>query len=119
MTARFTTPFATCLFAFALLVLSACGGGGGGEGETVAVDSGTYTGTINEVVPAENEIYVGLSDTTGTLELYFTDSTQVTGPGGAAVPFDSLAQGQSVDVTVERVGQSLNPLTVQINQQTQ
>ena len=98
-------------------MLSACGGGG--EEETIAVDSGTYTGTIREVVPEETEIYVNLSDTTGTLELYFTDSTQVTGQGGSSVPFDSLAQGQSVDVTVERVGQRMNPLSVQINQQAQ
>lgn len=101
---------AACLLALAFL-LTACGGG---EGETVAVESGTYTGTIGEVVPEESEIYVEVPDA-GTLELYFTDSTQVTGQGGSAVPFDSLAQGQSVDVTVERVGQRLNPISVRIN----
>ena len=115
--ARSTASFASCcLLAFALLLLSACGGDG--EGETVAVDSGTYTGTIGEVNPDESEIYVEVPNT-GTLELYFTDSTQVTGRSGSPVPFDSLAQGQSVEVTVEKVGQRLNPLSVKINEQAQ
>ena len=111
MSSRFSATVTTGLLAFALLLLSACGGGGK---ETVAVESGTYTGTINEVVPEESEIYVNLSDTTGTLELYFTDSTQVT-QGGTTVPFDSLAQGQSVEVTVEKIGQRMNPISVRIN----
>ena len=111
MLSRFTTPATSCLLALAFLLLSACGGGG--EGETVAVESGTYTGTINEVVPEEQEIYVNVPNT-GTLELYFTDSTQVT-QGGTTVPFDSLSQGQSVDVTVEKIGQRMNPISVQIN----
>ena len=112
---RLASSLASCLLALALLLLSACGGG---EGETVAVDSGTYTGTIGEVNPDESEIYVEVPNT-GTLELYFTDSTQVTGQSGSSVPFDSLAQGQSVDVTVEKIGQRLNPLSVKINQQSQ
>ena len=78
----------------------------------MAVESGTYQGTINEVNADEREIYVGVPDT-GTLELYFTDSTQVMQSGSAA-SFDALAQGQSVEVTVEKRGQSLNPISVRI-----
>ena len=106
--------FTVFLLALTLVGLSACGG----DSETVAVESGTYTGTIGEVNAEESEIYVDVPDT-GTLELYFTDSTQVTGQNGQPTSFGSLAQGQSVDVTVERVGQRLNPLSVRINQQAQ
>lgn len=85
--------------------------GCGGE-ETTVVDSGTYEGTISEVNPEEEEIYVDVPDT-GTLELYFTDSTRVFRDTVEA-SFEDLETGQDVSVEVERVGQRLDPVTVTI-----
>jgi hypothetical protein len=89
------------------LLLAGCGGE-----ETTAVESGTYEGTIAEVNAEEREIYVDVADT-GTLELYFTDSTRVL-RDTVRSSFDSLRVDQKVAVEVERVGQRLDPLTVRI-----
>lgn len=88
--------------------LVACGGGG--ESHSV-VESGTYKGTIKQVKPEENEIYVKHKDK--ELELYFTDSTQLM-QNGKSVPFDKLKADQKVSVKVEKVGKRLNPLKVKI-----
>ena len=101
----------------ALLLLSACGGGEEEESANLPGD-GTYSGTITAVNAAEREIYVEFPGAR-VFGLYFTDSTEVTGLGGATVPFDSLAREQSVEVTIEREGEDLNPLAVTINQQAQ
>lgn len=85
--------------------------GCGGE-DTTVVDSGTYEGTISEVNPEETEIYVDVPDT-GTLELYFTDTTRVLRDTMEA-SFEDLETGQEVAVEVERVGQRLDPITVTI-----
>lgn len=85
--------------------------GCGGE-ETTVVDSGTYEGTISEVNPEETEIYVDVPNT-GTLELYFTDSTRVLRDTTEA-SFEDLETGQDVSVEVEREGQRLDPVTVTI-----
>lgn len=90
-----------------LFVLTACGGHKGD-----VVESGTYTGTITEVNPAESEIYVKTADNK-TLELYFTDATNLT-QNGTAVAFSALQTGQTVEVTVEKKGQKLDPLRVDI-----
>ncbi len=90
-----------------LFVLAACSGN---KNETV--ESGTYTGTITEVNPGEREIYVKTADNK-TLELYFTDATNLT-QNGTAVEFSALQEGQTVQVTVEKVGQKLDPLSVDI-----
>lgn len=76
------------------------------------VDSGTYDGTISEVNAEEREIYVDVPET-GTLELYFTDSTQVF-RDTTQLTFDALETDQSVSVEVEKVGQRLDPVTVRI-----
>ena len=76
------------------------------------VDSGTYDGTISEVNAEEREIYVDVPET-GTLELYFTDSTQVF-RDTTELTFDALETDQSVSVEVEKVGQRLDPVTVRI-----
>lgn len=102
---RFLTLATVLLLGAGLLV------GCGGE-ETSVVDSGTYEGSISEVNAEEDEIYVDVPDT-GTLELYFTDSTRVM-KADSSVSFDSLATGQMVSVEVEKVGQRLDPLTVTI-----
>lgn len=93
--------------ALVLMLLTACGGE-----STEVVDSGTYEGTIQEVNAAESEIYVQTSDDE-TLELYFIEETELV-KDTTAVPFDSLANGQEVRVDVEKVGQRLDPLRVEI-----
>ncbi|WP_372635517.1 hypothetical protein [Fodinibius sp.] len=90
-----------------MLLLVACGGE-----STDVVESGTYEGTIQEVNAGESEIYVQTEDDK-TLELYFIESTELV-KGGAEVPFDSLVTGQEVRVEVEKVGQRLDPLRVEI-----
>lgn len=90
-----------------LFVFVACGGE-----STDVVESGTYEGTIQEVNPDESEIYVQTPEEE-TLELYFIEETQLT-QNGQEVPFDSLEAGQQVRVKVEKVGQRLDPLSVEI-----
>jgi hypothetical protein len=76
------------------------------------VDSGTYEGTITEVNAEEEEIYVAL-DNDPTIELYFKEDT-VLKQGDSEVPFSALQKDQKVRVTVERVGNRLDPKTVEI-----
>lgn len=47
------TYLLTFLLPLLILFVTACGGG-----DTDVVESGTYTGTVDNVVPAETEIYV-------------------------------------------------------------
>ena len=94
--------------AFAIFGLYSCGG----EAETDVVESGTYEATIDKVVPEEEEIYVVTPDEK-RLELYFTETTELT-RGGEPVEFSELQQGQNVEVTVEKVGNRLDPVSVVI-----
>ncbi len=94
-------------FAIVLMLVVACGGE-----STDTVDSGTYEGTVQEVNAEESEIYVNISEDR-TLELYFIEETELV-KDTTAVPFDSLATGQKVRVEVEKVGQRLDPLRVEI-----
>ena len=104
------------LFALGLLTatgLVACdsqGGDSGSEAQEV-VESGTYTGTITEVVPEEDEIYLDVDGK--ELELYFIDKTELT-EGGEPAPFSALQKGQKVEVKVKKVGKRLDPLSVKI-----
>ncbi len=79
---------------------------------TDVVESGTYQGTIDKVEPEKTEIYVTTSDDK-TLELYFTENTSLT-QNGETVDFSNLQKGQKVEVQVEKVGQRLDPISVQI-----
>lgn len=79
---------------------------------TEVVDSGTYQGTVKEVEASKTEIYVETSDNK-TLELYFTDETELT-RNGNPVEFSELEEGQSVEVEVEKVGKRLDPISVKI-----
>jgi cold shock protein len=88
------------------IVLAGCGD------NIVAVDSGTYEGTISKVNPAEEEIYVTI-DGDRTLELYFTDQTELT-KNDQTVPFTALQAGDRVSVQVSRQGNRVEPLTVNI-----
>ncbi len=89
-----------------LFAMNACGEG------TDVVDSGTYQGVVKEVEPEKSEIYVETADDK-TLELYFTDQTTLT-QNGQAVDFSTLQEGQNVEVEVERVGNRLDPIPVEI-----
>lgn len=80
--------------------------------DTQLVPSGTYTGTAIIVDSEEKEIYVRLNDTT-TIELYFSEDTQVM-QNNQPVDFDALQEGQTVEVEVERSGESLDPKMVRI-----
>lgn len=91
---------------FFLLAFVACGE------NTDVVESGTYQGTIEEVEPSKTEIYVKTEDDK-TLELYFTDQTELT-RNGSTVQFSELEKGQKVEVEVEKVGQRLDPIAVRI-----
>lgn len=82
-------------------------------GETTdTVESGTYQGTIKEVEASKTEIYVETDDDK-TLELYFTDETELT-RNGETVDFSELETGQNVEVEVEKVGKRLDPISVEI-----
>ena len=81
---------------------------------TQTVPSGTYTGEAIIVDDEQNEVYVRLNDTT-TIELYFSNETQIT-RNGEEVEFDALEEGQTVEVDVEKTGESLKPKTVRIMQ---
>lgn len=89
-----------------MFFISACGS------KTDVVESGTYRGSVDEVEPEKTEIYV-VTDDNKRLELYFTDQTTLTRQG-ETVQFDALQEGQQVEVTVEKVGQRLDPVSVNI-----
>ena len=85
---------------------SACGG------HTDVVDSGTYQGTVKKVEAEKTEIYVE-TDAGETLELYFTEETELTRLS-EEVDFSELKKGQKVEVKVEKVGKRLDSITVKI-----
>jgi cold shock protein len=100
------------LFLLSFLCLSAllysCGGGE----STDVVESGTYQGKIDEVEANKTEIYVKTADDK-KLELYFTETTTLT-KDGVAVPFETLKEGDKVEVEVKKVGQRLDPVSVKV-----
>ena len=79
---------------------------------TQLVPSGTYTGEAMVVDSQQKELYVKLNDTT-TIELYFSNDTQIM-RNNQQVQFDALQKGQTLEVEVERSGESLKPKTVRI-----
>lgn len=79
---------------------------------TDVVPSGTYSGVAEKVDPDEKEIYVKTDDGK-TLELYFTDNTQLL-QNAQPAEFSALAEGQKLEVTVEKKGERLEPVTVRI-----
>ncbi|MDQ8184298.1 hypothetical protein [Pelagicoccus sp. SDUM812002] len=99
---------------FAFFLLAGCSDEGGSVelSDTDIVESGTYTGTAKEVDPEEKEIYVETQDGK-TLELYFTEQTQLL-EDGQNVAFSSLSQGDRIEVQIERKGQRLEPISVSI-----
>lgn len=97
--------FSTVLVA-TLLLLFSCGE------KTDVVESGTYEGTIKEVEPSKTEIYVETDDNK-TLELYFTDQTELTREG-SVVDFSELEEGMRVEVEVKKEGKRLDPISVKV-----
>ena len=97
--------FKTALFA-SIFLFFACGE------NTDVVDSGTYEGSIVEVEPEKTEIYVETVDGQ-TLELYFTDQTELT-QNGQAVDFSVLEEGMNVEVEVVKEGKRLDPVAVRV-----
>ncbi len=91
-----------------MVVMISCGK------QTDVVESGEYQGTVKKVVPAEKEIYLETTDGK-TLELYFTDETQLT-QNGESVEFSALKEGQTVTVNINKVGKRLDPLSVEIKE---
>lgn len=79
---------------------------------TDIVSSGTYTGTAVVVDDQQNEVYLQVNDTT-KIELYFNNETTIY-QNGQAVNFTELAKGQTLQVTVEKQGNSLKPMRVEI-----
>lgn len=95
----------TVLFS-TILLFFACGE------STDVVESGIYQGTIQEVETSKTEIYVETDDNK-TLELYFTDQTELT-RNGSTVEFSTLEEGMRVEVEVKKEGKRLDPLSVKV-----
>ncbi|MFZ6050944.1 hypothetical protein [Halocola ammonii] len=110
--------FTIALAVFSMFAIQSCNSGSESESghseheETDIVESGTYTGTADEVVPEKKEIYVKTDDGK-TLELYFTDNT-VLMENDAKVEFSALQKGDRVEVELEKKGKRLDPITVKI-----
>ncbi|WP_324719515.1 hypothetical protein [Salinimicrobium sp. HB62] len=100
-----TTLLKTVVFS-TIFLFFACGE------STDVVESGTYQGTIEEVEADKTEIYVETDDDK-TLELYFTETTELT-RNGSVVEFSTLEEGMRVEVDVEKEGKRLNPLAVRV-----
>lgn len=102
----------------AIAGFTACGGNSNKNSSseeienTDVVPSGTYQGTAEKVDSDEREIYVKTSDNK-TLELYFTDSTKLL-KNDQTAEFSALAEGQQLEVTVEKQGERLEPKVVKI-----
>ena len=97
--------FSTVLVA-SIFLFFACGE------NTDVVESGVYEGTIKEVEPSKTEIYVETDDNK-TLELYFTDETELT-RDGSPVDFSVLEEGMRVEVDVKKEGKRLDPIAVKV-----
>lgn len=100
------TKFLNTVLVATILLFFACGE------KTDVVESGTYEGTIKEVEASKTEIYVETDDNK-TLELYFTDQTQLT-QDGSEVDFSVLKEGMRVEVEVKKEGKRLDPVSVKV-----
>ncbi|HET8887013.1 MAG TPA: hypothetical protein VFM70_11755 [Salinimicrobium sp.] len=90
--------------------LSSCGGE---NKNTTVVDSGTYTGILQEVDAAEQEIYVKTANDK-LVELYFTEQTKVLTNNGETSAFNELKENGKVEITVEKKGNKNVPISVKI-----
>ena len=83
---------------------------GCGSAEESPIDSEAYNGTIAEVDAEARMVHVEVPDE-GTMELAFTDTTQVL-KNFLEVPFDSLGPNQKVRVEVVETEDQPTPTTV-------
>ncbi|HKK17264.1 MAG TPA: hypothetical protein VJ952_01175 [Opitutales bacterium] len=84
-----------------------------GCGKSIGVvDAGTYKGTIDKVVPEEEEIYVTL-ESGERLELYFNEETELV-QAGEAVEFSTITENASAEITVAREGNRNIPVRVEL-----
>ncbi len=104
------TIVALAIASSAVFGLASCGE----NKKTDIVESGTYQGKAEEVEADEKEIYVRTADNK-LLELYFTETTTLT-KAGAPATFDAIKEGDQVEVTVEKKGNRLEPVSVNILQ---
>jgi len=74
------------------------------------METDAYNGTVAEVDAEERKIHVEVPDE-GSMELAFTDSTQVL-KNFLEVPFDSLNADRKVRVEVMETGEEPTPMTV-------
>ncbi len=74
------------------------------------MDTDAYNGTIAKVDAEERKVHVEVPDE-GTMELAFTDTTQVL-KNFLEMPFDSLNTDRKVRVEVVETGDQPTPTTV-------
>lgn len=74
------------------------------------MDTDSYNGTIAEVDAEERTVHVEVPEE-GTMELAFTDTTQVL-KNFLEIPFDSLDANRKVRVEVVETGNQPTPTTV-------
>lgn len=95
-----------------LFLFVGCGGGGNSSGKMV-----DYNGTISEVKKGDQILTVQVPDSVvseGSVDLMFTDTTEVVNMSFASQPFDSLAVDQEVRVKAQKSGDKHVPITVTI-----
>lgn len=80
--------------------------------EVDVVPSGNYSVIAHIVDPEEKEIYVKMEDDK-VLELYLKGATKIM-KGGEEVDFSALAKGQSLTIEVEKDGERMKPISVEI-----
>jgi hypothetical protein len=97
--------FSKASIVLAVFIVVGCGGA-----EESPMETDAYNGTVAEVDAEERKIHVEVPDE-GSMELAFTDSTQVL-KNFLEVPFDSLNADRKVRVEVMETGEEPTPMTV-------
>ena len=106
------TSFSKFGIVLVLFLFVGCGGGGSSSGEKV-----NFNGTISEVKTGDQILTVQVPDSVkkgGSVELPFSDTTQVVNMMFASQPFDSLAVDQEVRVQAQKSGDKHVPIQVTI-----
>lgn len=107
------TSFSKFSIVLAFLVFLGCGGGGGGD----SAEKLAYNGTISEVKSGDQIVTVQVPDSVasgGSVELTFTDTTEVVNKMFASQPFDSLAVDQEIRVNAKKDGDKHVPTQLTI-----
>ncbi|PSQ95907.1 MAG: hypothetical protein BRD55_09800 [Bacteroidetes bacterium SW_9_63_38] len=111
--ASIMTSFSKFSIVLAFLVFLGCGGGGGGD----SAEKLAYNGTISEVKSGDQIVTVQVPDSVasgGSVELTFTDTTEVVNKMFASQPFDSLAVDQEIRVNAKKDGDKHVPTQLTI-----